>query len=124
MSTLDHPIVGAFREICKRILCSLLGESACGATLFFLRRGLGRDPFEVFWDDPGAFYREMERVFGVGAKLLIKLFVSRINDELGLNMSPEHFLELMRSGDQRSVEEIRLFLTKIAELYRTKVGCV
>lgn len=90
--------------------------------MFFLRRDLGRDPFEVFWDDPGAIYREMEKVFGVGAKVLIKLLVSRINSEFGLNISSERFLELMRSGDQRSIDEMRSFLTKIAESYKGKGG--
>ena len=37
-------------------------------------------------------------------------------------MSPERFLELMRRGDERSVEEIRSFLIKIAELYRLYRG--
>ncbi|MEM3479187.1 MAG: hypothetical protein QXV74_04000, partial [Candidatus Bathyarchaeia archaeon] len=73
MSKPIHSIIENFREVCKRIFYSSLGESASEAALFFLRRGLGRDPFEVFWEDPGAFYRELERVFGVGAKVLIKL---------------------------------------------------
>lgn len=110
------------RVICREILHSSLGESAGEAILFFLRSNLGRDPFEVLWDDPGAFYREMEKIFGVGAKVLVKLLVSRINSELGLNISPERFLELMQRGDQRSAEEIHSFLTKIADSYRVKVG--
>ncbi|MEM3479840.1 MAG: hypothetical protein QXV74_07360 [Candidatus Bathyarchaeia archaeon] len=76
----------------------------------------------MFWEDPGAFYRELERVFGVGAKVLIKLLVSRINSEFGLNMSSERFVELMQRGDESSVEEIRSFLTKIAESCRGKGG--
>ncbi|MEM3955633.1 MAG: hypothetical protein QW424_02625 [Candidatus Bathyarchaeia archaeon] len=124
MSTPVHSVINAFREICGQIFYSLLGESAFEATLFFLRRGLGRDPFEVFWNDPKTFYHEMEKVFGVGAKVLIKLLMSRINSEFGLNMSPERFLELMRRGDERSVEEIRSFLIKIAELYRGQGGAI
>ncbi|MEM2728715.1 MAG: hypothetical protein QXF59_06570 [Candidatus Bathyarchaeia archaeon] len=122
MSKPIHSIIENFREVCKRIFYSSLGESASEAALFFLRRGLGRDPFEVFWEDPGAFYRELERVFGVGAKVLIKLLVSRINSEFGLNMSSERFVELMQRGDESSVEEIRSFLTKIAESCRGKGG--
>lgn len=122
MSAPTYSAVETFREICKRILYSLLGESACLAILFYLRRGLGRDPFEAFWDDPKAFYRELEKVLGVGADLLVKLLVSRINSDYGSNMSPERFLELMRSSDQYSVEEIRLFLMRIVELHMSKVG--
>ncbi|MEM1673346.1 MAG: hypothetical protein QXI56_00540 [Candidatus Bathyarchaeia archaeon] len=120
MSIPVHFIVEVSREIYKRVFNSLLGESVCEASLFFLYRRLGRDPFEVLWDDPKTFYRELERIFKVGAKVLIKLLVSRINSEFGLNMDPEHFLELMQRGDQISVEKIRLFLKRVAELYEGK----
>ncbi|MEM2482025.1 hypothetical protein DSO06_00370 [Candidatus Nezhaarchaeota archaeon WYZ-LMO8] len=112
----------AFREVCKLILYSLLGDSACEATLFYMHRSLGRDSFEVLWDDPKSFYRELEKVFGVGAKILIKLLVSRINSELGLNISPERFLELMCADDQHSIEELRSLITKIVEMYRGRRG--
>lgn len=113
-----NSIIEDFREVCKQILCSSLSESACEAALFFLRRGLGRDPFEVFWDNPGVFYRELEKVFGVGARVLIRLLVSRINNEFSLNMNPQRFLELMQRGDQQSIDEIRSFIAKVSELYR------
>ncbi|MEM2718723.1 MAG: hypothetical protein QXJ13_05735 [Candidatus Bathyarchaeia archaeon] len=68
MSKPVHSIVEAFREVCRQILYSLLGESASEAALFFLRKGLGRDPFEVFWEDPGAFYRALEGFLGLALK--------------------------------------------------------
>lgn len=120
MSALTHSVIETLNEICKRILYSMLGESACLAILFFLRKGLSRDPFEVFWDDPKAFYSELKKVLGAGADLLIKLLVSRINSDFGLNMNPERFLELMHNGDQSSIEEIRAFLIRIVESYASK----
>ncbi|MCS7116494.1 MAG: hypothetical protein RMJ31_04530 [Nitrososphaerota archaeon] len=122
MSIDVHYIIEVFREICKRTLQSLLGEASGEAVLFLLRKNLGRDPSEVFWEDPGAVYREMERIFGIGAKVLINFLVTKINEKFDLNMNPEHFLDLMRSGDQHSVEEIRSFLAKIAELYKKGEG--
>ncbi|MBS7625308.1 MAG: hypothetical protein QXF59_05365 [Candidatus Bathyarchaeia archaeon] len=116
----EHSSVKVFREVFRRVLLSSLGESAGEAALFFLRRSLGCDPFEVFWDNPGGFYRELEKIFGVGTKVLIRLLASRINSELGLNIDPERFLELMRSEDRRSAEEIRSLIMKIAELYEGK----
>jgi len=115
-----HSIIETFREDCERTLYSLIGEPACKATLFFLYKSLGRDPFEVFWSNPKTFYRELESFLGAGAKVLIELLVSRIDGELGLNMKTEHFLELMQRGDQKSVEEIRSFITRIYEQCKDK----
>lgn len=108
--------IETFRETSRRIICSSLGESAGEAVLFFLREALKRDPFEALWDNPRTVYHEMVRVFGEGAKVLINLIVTNINRECGLNISPEYFLELMRNGNQRSVEELRSFLRKMAEI--------
>ncbi|MEM0233684.1 MAG: hypothetical protein QXL22_06670 [Candidatus Nezhaarchaeales archaeon] len=88
--------------------------------MFFLYKSLSRDPFEVFWSDPKTFYRELESFLGAGAKVLIELLVSRIDSELSLNMKTEHFLELIQRGDQKSVEEIRSFITKIYERCKDK----
>ncbi|MEM4982869.1 MAG: hypothetical protein QXK73_04685 [Candidatus Bathyarchaeia archaeon] len=115
-------LIEFLRSIFKKTLHSTLGGSASEAVLFFLKKGLSRDPFDVFWEDPRAFYRGMERVFGVGAEVLIKLLVSRINSEFGLNISPGHFLDLMRNGDQSSIEEIRSLIKKVAKLYESEYG--
>lgn len=104
----------------SEILRSSLGRAASEVILFLLRRELGRDPFEVLWENPKTFYRGMEKILGIGAEVLIKLLVSRINSELGLSMSAERFLELVQSSNKSSVEEIRSFLAKISESYQSK----
>lgn len=108
--------IDVFRRVCRRILCLSFGESAGEAILFFLQDNLGRDPFEVLWDDPKAFYQALEKIFGAGAKVLINVLVTTINRECGLNFDPEDFLNLIRGGDQRSVEKIRYFMSMVAEL--------
>ncbi|MEM2151408.1 MAG: hypothetical protein QXG68_07810 [Candidatus Bathyarchaeia archaeon] len=114
----ERRFIEVFRETLRKMICSSLGESAGEAVLFFLREALKRDPFEVLWEDPRAVYYEMTKVLGEGAKVLINLLVTNINRECGLNISPDHFLKLMRNGNQRSVEELRLFLRKMAEVHR------
>ncbi|MEM1674610.1 MAG: hypothetical protein QXN24_08620 [Candidatus Bathyarchaeia archaeon] len=109
--------VEVLRHVFRRFLCSSLGESAGEAVLFLLGRDFGRDPFEVLWDDPGAFYSALERIFGAGAKVIMNILIAGVNGECGLNMSPERFLELMRSG---SVKEIQSLLREIAESYKGK----
>jgi hypothetical protein len=116
-------IIEAFRRVSNKILCASLGESAGKAILFFLHAELGRDPSEMFWEDPKAAYQSMEKVLGIGTKALISILITRINQEYELTMDPKHFLNLMCDGSQGSVEEIRVFLRKIAELYRKRMKC-
>ncbi|MEM2464782.1 MAG: hypothetical protein QXL85_04080 [Candidatus Bathyarchaeia archaeon] len=116
--------IRVFSEVCKRTLYSSLGESAGEAILFFLGRDLGRDPFESLWDDPRAFYNSIERILGVGAKILISVLITSIDREYGLNTDPEYFLNLMRGGDQRSVEEIRSFMKRVADACKSGGGGV
>ncbi|MCX8170733.1 MAG: hypothetical protein N3E47_01995 [Candidatus Bathyarchaeota archaeon] len=118
----EDSIIEVFRNVCRRALHSGLGESAGEAVLFFLHRGLGRDPFNALWEDPKSVYYEMEKIFGVGAKILINLLIAGVNKEYGLNMNHERLLELMRCGDQMSIEEIRSFMRKIAEAHKYRGG--
>lgn len=118
----DSSIAESFREICRRIFCSSLGESAGEAIIFFLRRELKRDPFEMVWEDPKAVYHAMEKTLGVGAKVLINVLVTTINRECGLNMDPERFLDFIRSGNQESIEEIRYFIRRVVESYGSRSG--
>ncbi|MEM2351342.1 MAG: hypothetical protein QXT26_02935, partial [Thermoproteota archaeon] len=104
-----------FRATSKKIICSSLGESAGEAAIFLLREVMRRDPFEVLWENPRAFYEEIVKVFGEGAKVLINVLIENINREYGLTMRPEHFLELMREGDRKALEEIRSFIRMVAK---------
>ncbi|MEM1582871.1 MAG: hypothetical protein ABIM44_01545 [candidate division WOR-3 bacterium] len=107
MSKNSCPAIEGFRETCRRIIYSSLGESAGKAALLFMQRDLGRDPFDALWEDPRGVYCAMEKIFGRGVKVLVHILVAGINRERGLNISPERFLELMCNGNQSSVEEIR-----------------
>ncbi|MEM3744951.1 MAG: hypothetical protein QW323_00470, partial [Candidatus Bathyarchaeia archaeon] len=111
----EELIINTVGRVCRQSIYSLLGESAGKALLFFLEKDFGRDPFEVLWESPRTLYSGIEKILGAGTKILINILVDGINKESNLNMSPELFLELMRNGDQRSTEEIRLFLRKVAE---------
>lgn len=107
--------IEVFRRICTKVLYSVLGESAGAAVLFFLRSNLGCDPFDMLWENPKAVYDTMEKVFGSGAIILIKVLVTNINSECGLSMDPRHFLSLMRRCDDVSLGEIRSFIVRAAE---------
>lgn len=119
---IDHYALKIFSEVSKEVFYSSLGEATTEAILFLLNRMLSRDPFEVLWREPKTFYREMEKVLGSGVKVLFTLLVSKINSRFGLNIDGERFLELMQSCDQKSIEELRSFIKKIAELYKACRG--
>lgn len=113
-------IIGVFRDFFRKTLCSSLGESAGKAVFLLIQKGLGRDFFEVFWEDPKAACCEIERIFGVGANVLISLLAAGIEREYNLKMSPERLLDLMRSGDHSSREEVRSLLRNMAESHLKK----
>ncbi|MEM1586945.1 MAG: hypothetical protein QXX99_05925 [Candidatus Bathyarchaeia archaeon] len=108
-------VIDVFRRVFRKILFSSLDESAGGAILFFLHEKLGRYPFEVFWENTRAVYHIMEEIFGAGTKVLINLILMSINKWYNIDMSLEHFLDLISRGNKESIEEIRFFLRKIAE---------
>jgi hypothetical protein len=66
-------VIEGLRRAFNEILGDSLGVSAKDAVVFHLRMRLGRDPFKVLWENLVAFYTELERIFGGGAKFLVKL---------------------------------------------------
>ncbi|MEM3464686.1 MAG: hypothetical protein QXL91_07455 [Candidatus Bathyarchaeia archaeon] len=72
----------ALRAVFEKAIGDTLGDSAKKAIIFHLRNRLGRDPFKVLWENPAAFYKELETIFGSGAIFLIKLFVNELNKNL------------------------------------------
>lgn len=110
-------IIETFRNIFRKILYSSLGESAGEALLFILRMELGRDLVEAFWEDPRVVYQTMEKILGIGTKVLIDILVTRIRQDYGLNIESEYVLDLMRRGDQSSTRGMRFLLRKIVESY-------
>jgi hypothetical protein len=109
----DREVIEFFSCLFRRVLASSLGESAAEALLSVLKRGLGREPSEIFWENPKEFYSGMEKTIGMGAEVLVRLLVDAINRESNLNMSPDKFIELMRSGNPKSIEEIRSILRRL-----------
>lgn len=106
------------RELFRKILHSLLGESAGEAVLLLLEKNLQQDLGRTLWEDPGRIYHELFKIFGEGTKVLISIMISRINQEFKLNVESEKIMKLMCSKDQSSAEELRSIMRLIVKLYR------
>jgi len=91
-------VIKGLRMSFEEAISESLGVSVKEALIFHLRMRLGRDPFKVLWENPIAFYTELEMIFGGGgAKFLVKLFVDRVNKKFNLKHSPETFFKVPNS---------------------------
>jgi len=106
-------VIEGLRRAFDEILGDSLSVSAKDAVVFHLRMRLGRDPFKVLWENPAAFYTELEMIFGVGAKFLVKLFVDGVNKKFNLKHSPETFLRFLTANDKGLLAEWHALLEDI-----------
>jgi len=65
-----------FRSILSEAFESILGSNGAKALRFHVERRLGRDMYDVFYEDPGKFYRALSDSFGRGAESIM-LIVAR-----------------------------------------------
>lgn len=96
---------------------STFGISAGETILFVLRSNFKRNPFEVLWEKPKAVYDELEKIFGDGTKVLINIFVKKVNEKTGLNADVEEILKLMRDNSPQSLDKFRLLLKELVKCY-------
>jgi len=102
----------------RQAIVSLLGEPIADAILFHLKRKLERNPFEVLWENPKAFYNGLKEIFGQeGSKVLIMGLVDILAEMFSIDLNPRGLVKLMNSEVPRSVKEIQKFLKEIADLY-------
>jgi hypothetical protein len=120
---MKHTIVNmieGLRRAFDEVIGDSLGFSAKDAIVFHLRMRLGRDPFKVLWENPAAFYTELEMIFGSGAKFLIKLFVDGLNKKFNSKHSPETFLKFLTTNDKGLLAEWHALLEGILGNERRK----
>ncbi len=84
--------------------------------LFHLRLRLGRDPFEVLWNEPTLFYKTLRDLFSDAADLLIDFLACEIRRRYGLPLSKEELLRFLTDTQKSSLREWQELLEKIAYL--------
>lgn len=104
-------MVENLRKTFEEAMGESLGVSAKEAIIFYLRERIGEDPFKALLEDHATFYRELERIFGNGATILIKLFADELNKKFNLKHPPETFIKFLTANDKRLLADWCKLLT-------------
>lgn len=103
----------AFRQVFEEMVENALGTSVKEVTIYYIRKKLGADPFKVFYENPTAFYKELQAIFSEGAKLIIKLLAEEINRRQGVGLPAETFLKYVTTEDLTLRKEWQQLLTQV-----------
>lgn len=101
-------MVEDLRSILSKAFESILGSSGAKALRFHVERRLGRDMYDVFYEDPGKFYRALSDCFGRGAETMMLIVARWLNDNNytdGLDM--EKFIRVLKEGGEEAKQMIR-----------------
>lgn len=110
---------GSLYEIARRILeeatTTALGPTCNTVIEFHLKQRFGRDPSEVFVEDPRAFYVALKEIFGAGADSIISLIGTFLVNKYGMADNAEGFVNLVVKGDESSKNKLEEILSKIVD---------
>jgi len=99
---------GAFKLFLSRAFESLLGSAGVRVLRFHVERRLGQDMYDVFYEDPGKFYRALSDFFGAGAEPLMRLIARWLNENGYMeNLNPDEFVSLLKKGGEEAAQIIR-----------------
>jgi len=106
-------ILNKLRETFREVIASSMGSSVCEVVEFYFRTNLGKDPYEELWDNPQAFFNILQRVFGSGTEIFVRLLVDGINRKYGLRYDAEALIKLMGDKNEESKKRFREILRRI-----------
>ena len=81
---------------------------------FHLKQKFGKDPYEVFVEDPRSFYEALEEIFGAGAESMISLVGTFLTKKYGVTCTAAEFVNLVVNGDEPAKRAVKEILTSIA----------
>jgi len=93
-------------QIARSALKSLLGENSVYVLEYQLYKRLGRDVYEVFYEEPHSFYQALTSLFGSGTGAILRILGERLIDGGCLEVeSPREFVEAFKNpgGDGRGL---------------------
>jgi len=85
----------------KNAMRSIFGENGSRILELHLRRFLGKDPYEAFYEDPRSLCDGLRAFFGPGARGLLIVLAKTLIRENGIQgLTPGQIIEILESGDQ------------------------
>lgn len=81
---------------------------------FHLKQKFGKDPYEVFVEDPKSFYEALEEIFGAGAESMISLVGTFLTKKCGVTCTAAEFVNSVVNGDEPAKLALKEILTNIA----------
>lgn len=82
--------------------------------VFYMNKSLNKDLFETFLDDPTYIYNKVEEIYGFGAVFIFKVIYIYIRAKIGLDLSFDSFLDIVKSGDREALRKIFANLSEIS----------
>lgn len=103
------------RKVFEEATIAALGSDVNAVIMFHLKQKFGKDPSEVFVEDPGAFYTALKEIFGAGADGIISLVGMLLINKYGVTYSTENFVNLVVKGDKSSKDKLGEILSHILQ---------
>ncbi|MEM1583627.1 MAG: hypothetical protein QXF28_03415 [Nitrososphaerota archaeon] len=99
------------KEVFRSTFRELLGPAGLSALEHYLNRRLQHDMYEVLVSSPPIFYNALKNFLGKGADAILRILAMKLIEEgKMIGVSPEEFLELMKSDDEESYKRfLRVF---------------
>ncbi len=103
------------RRVFEEAITTALGPTCNTVITFHLKQKFGKDAYEVFVDNPRAFYTALEEIFGAGAESMISLVGNFLVRKYGINCNAEKFVSLVVKSDKTARNELEEILSDIAD---------
>jgi hypothetical protein len=102
------------KKVFEEATTTALGSSCSVVIEFHLKQKFGKDPYEVFVEDPKSFYEALKEIFGAGAESMITLVGTFLIKKYGITCTASEFLNLVVDGDEPAKRTLKEILKNIA----------
>jgi hypothetical protein len=99
------------RKVLEEATTTALGPTCNTVITFHLKQKFGKDPCQVFIDDPKAFYSALEEIFGAGAQSIMNVVATFLRNKYGMAYNAEEFVNLMVKSDKISKNKLEEILS-------------
>lgn len=108
-------------DIFREALSSSFSTEFYRIFVFYISKGLNRDLFDAFLEDPAYIYRKVEEIYGFGTVFIFRAIHSCIRAKIELDISFNSFLDIVKNGDK---EALRRIFTRLSEISGYNDPCV